>query len=284
MGIKDNDLVSPQKVPDTTLQPTKGYVFRIQRFCVRDRPGIRSTVFLSGCPAALRLVSANPEGWEVKKKIAYMHVDTVMQTVLRDKAFYRQSGGGMALSGGEPSAQPAFSLSLLRAARAAGIARAMEGAGTGDASVLPRGKWRLDVCSFLWLFKHMDPVIHRELCGADNHQILSNLELLFTYGADVTVRMPLIPGENDTEENIASCSAFLQQHHCHAIELMPYHNTARGKYAAQNLKARYDRDDATPEQISAACERFASHGIKTKVSGKYFQFFPNYDVDLLGIS
>ena len=98
---------------------------------------------------------------------------------------------------------------------------------------------------------------------------MSNLDLLFTYGADVTVRMPLIPGENDTEENIASCSAFLQQHHCHAIELMPYHNTARGKYAAQNLKPRYDRDNATPDQISAACERFASHGIKTKVSGKY---------------
>ena len=266
MGIKDNNLVSPQKVPDTTLQPTKGYVFRIQRFCVHDGPGIRSTVFLSGCPLRCAWCH-NPEGWEVRKEDCLYDVDTVMQTVLRDKAFYRQSGGGMTLSGGEPSAQPAFSLSLLRAARAAGIACAMESAGTGDASFYHAA---MEIgCLFLYDIKHMDPVIHRELCGADNHQILSNLDLLFTYGADVTVRMPLIPGENDTEENIASCSAFLQQHHCHAIELMPYHNTARGKYAAQNLKPRYDRDNATPDQISAACERFASHGIKTNVSGRY---------------
>ena len=145
MGIKDNNLVSPQKVPDTTLQPTKGYVFRIQRFCVHDGPGIRSTVFLSGCPLRCAWCH-NPEGWEVRKEDCLYDVDTVMQTVLRDKAFYRQSGGGMTLSGGEPSAQPAFSLSLLRAARAAGIACAMESAAMRRFTTR---QWRLDVCFFM---------------------------------------------------------------------------------------------------------------------------------------
>ncbi len=90
----------------------------------------------------------------MRKEDCLYDVDAVMQTVLRDKAFYRQSGGGMTLSGGEPSAQPAFSLSLLRAARAAGIACAMESAGTGDASFYHAA---MEIgCLFLYDIKHMD--------------------------------------------------------------------------------------------------------------------------------
>ncbi len=241
----------------------RGRVFRIQRFCLHDGHGIRTTVFLSGCPLRCAWCH-NPEGWEGANSTE-MSVQTVMQTVLRDGDYYQFSGGGMTLSGGEPSTQPAFSLALAQAAREAQISLCMETAGTGEDDFYRQ--MALLGCTFLYDLKLMDPEQHRRFCGADNARILRHFALLARLGASVVPRMPLICGVNDTPDNVRATAAFLLQNGYKQLELMPYHNTAREKYARCGIRPGYDRENATPEQICAAQALFARAGVQTTVSG-----------------
>lgn len=158
-------------------------------------------------------------------------VETVLGEVLRDLPFYKTSGGGVTLSGGEPLAQPEAAFALLQGCKAAGVHTAVETAGHVPWEIFERLLPVTDL--FLFDLKGTDPALHKKNTGVSNGRILENAEKLAKTGAAIRFRMPCVPGFNDTEaEGVA---AFAE--HCGApLELMAYHNIGAGKYEALGRK------------------------------------------------
>ena len=156
-------------------------------------------------------------------------VVSVIAEVKKDKIFYESSGGGMTLSGGEPSMQPEFALALIDAASAEGIGCAVETCGSGSTEFYRETAAR--GVRFLYDLKALDDTKHREYCGVSNKHILENLELLFSLGSDVTLRLPLIPGYNDSESDLSLLKAFLDAHSSYfeVAEILPYHDLGTAK-------------------------------------------------------
>lgn len=155
-----------------------------------------------------------------------------MSEVRKDKIFYQTSGGGMTVTGGEPSAQPEFTISLIRAAKCENISAAVETCGYGRADFFRQAAELGAV--FLYDIKVMDPDRHKALTGVSNTRILDNLRMLMDMGADITLRLPLIPGVNDTAGDISALVSFMKENdgRFHHAEIMPYHTMGVGKSAA----------------------------------------------------
>lgn len=217
------------------MREISGVVFDIQRGALHDGPGVRTTVFLKGCPLRC-LWCHNPESQAFEPETGRsgrvygrtMSVDEVMQPVVRDRRYYACSGGGLTLSGGEPTAQFDFCAALLRAARAHGIHTCLDTCGAFPAC-------RLDVLRPLvdtWLFdyKATGAERHRELTGVDNARILANLRALLESGADIRLRCPLVPGVNDTPEHRDAVRALAAAHPALAVDEMAYHAWGEAKY------------------------------------------------------
>ncbi len=190
----------------------------------------------------------------------------VLDEVLKDKLFYNTSGGGLTISGGEPSYQPDFTLELLTFAKENGISLAIETCGIGSRdfyeNVADLGT------TFLFDIKCLDPVRHKELTGADNTHILSNLQYLMDKSVDIIIRLPLIPDCNDSDEDIAKLSAFLNANkgRYRYAEIMPYHTLGISKSEKLGTTAEYIHDSATDEEIARWISRFNSYNIDIRVS------------------
>ena len=268
----------------------RGLVFNIQKFSLHDGSGIRTLVFLKGCP--LRCIwCSNPEGQTCAPQLAYderkcigrdacedacrracdddaiearddgkvtvlgdrctacgecvlvcpsqalerlgdsLTVDEVLAVVERDGAFYTRSGGGLTLSGGEPLTQPDFAARLLAEAQSRGIDTAVETSGYAHWSDVER------VCrhanQVFFDVKAMDCDKHREGTGVENVRILENLRRLCeTFpGLSVVVRTPVIPGFNDTPEEIRAIASFVGElPRGVRYELLRYHRFGEAKY------------------------------------------------------
>lgn len=190
----------------------------------------------------------------------------VMREVLKDKIFFDNSGGGLTVSGGEPSYQPEFTLELLRIAKDAEIGVAVETCGTGSRDFYRKAA---DIgTTFLYDLKCMDPARHKMFTGADNRKILDNLEYLFSRGADVIVRIPLIPGLNDTDGDIDALCAYLSEHEgrYRYAEIMPYHKLGVGKARKIGATPAHEAENATQEEIDRWVARFRQNGIDVRVS------------------
>lgn len=177
-----------------------------------------------------------------------MDTDSVLKTVLEDQPFYRESGGGMTVSGGEPLAQHEFTAELLRKAKSAGLHTAVDTCGEAGEEALRAVIPYTDL--FLFDLKHMDSDTHRILTGRGNERILNNLRLLCGEGKPAEIRMPLIPGMNDSEENLRAAGSFLASvPNITRVTLLPYNGIARSKYAALG------KSDGMPETAapSACC-------------------------------
>ena len=195
-----------------------------------------------------------------------MTASQVMAEVMKDKIFYETSGGGLTVTGGEPSCQAAFSLELLTLAKDAGISSAIETCGIGARDFYEKAA---DLgASFLYDVKCINPVRHRILTGADNAQILSNLCYLMDRGMDLIIRLPMIPGCNDSDADIAALAAFLQEHKCRYryAQIMPYHALGTGKSEKLGVSAAFVHDNATDAEKNRWQSLFASYGIDVKVS------------------
>ncbi|HEU5103325.1 MAG TPA: radical SAM protein, partial [Roseiflexaceae bacterium] len=157
-------------------------------------------------------------------------VASVLDEVLRDAQYYRRSGGGLTLSGGEPLAQFKFTHALLRAAKAHGLHTCLDTSGCAD-----RRKVEAiadDVDLFLYDYKATDPAQHTALTGVPNHRILKNLEYLYSRGAQIVLRCPLIPGLNDTTDHLAGIAALSARYPgLTGVEIMAYHDLGRDKAA-----------------------------------------------------
>lgn len=222
---------------------SSGIVFDIREFTVHDGPGIRTTVFLKGCPLACTWCH-NPEG--MRRRVEVMRSRLGDRTVgrryeaeevaalLRGQAeILRMNGGGVTFSGGEPLGQPRFVAEILDAI--GGIHVVLDTSGYGGERAFRALASRADLVFFD--LKLIDPAAHTRWTGRDNAPILRNLALLERLGRPFVARVPLVPGVTDTPENIAAIAATVAR--CPTldhVELLPYNRAAGGKYAACGMK------------------------------------------------
>ena len=169
------------------------------------------------CPAgALRMTGAP------------MAVSEVVEKVEKDRSYYRRSGGGVTLSGGEPLAQPRFARDILRACYRANIHTAIETAGHVPWEALAGVLEFTDLV--LYDIKHADAGRHRELTGVSNQLILQNTRGIADTGTPITIRVPLIPGCNSSAEGLSAIAACVSDLGLRDVHLLPYHQLARDKY------------------------------------------------------
>ncbi len=219
---------------------SRGIVFDIQRFSIHDGPGIRTTVFFKGCPLHCAWCH-NPESWlktpqvmvkengETKLSGREMTVSEVMCEVMADVCYYKNSGGGMTVSGGEPMLQFAFLQELLKASKRLGIHNCIETSGFAEKEKFEEIVEYVDV--FLFDVKHTNDDEHKKYTGVSNQLILSNLNLLYEKGVSILLRCPIIPGISDTEDHIAGIAELTQKYpDLLGVEILPYHDMGKGKW------------------------------------------------------
>ena len=264
------------------MNPASGVVFNIQRCSLHDGPGIRTTVFLKGCPlrcfwcqnpesqagglevlldrrkctlcgachracpnGAVRLEGGKPvfnrsdcrgcgrcvpacpnEARTISGK--EMTVEEVLQEVLKDLKFYKKSGGGVTLSGGEPLAQPRFAGELFKRCKGEGLHTTLDTCGYTRWSSIKGVLEYVDLV--LFDIKHLNAVKHAEATGSDNRLILENAKRTAKL-KPIRVRVPLIPGFNDSTETVGEIVRFAEDElGCPAIDLLPYNRLGEIKY------------------------------------------------------
>lgn len=242
----------------TPYDDDRGAVSHIQTFCLHDGDGIRTTVFLAGCPLRCRWC-ANPETWDTGRANV-MSVAEVTARCCRDRIFYRHSGGGVTISGGEPGMQPGFLHNLLGTLADEGLDTALETSGYFAWDRMADSIRRVD---FLFIdLKHMDSRTHRQLTGRDNGLILENIRKTGALGKDLVIRIPLVPGVNDQEENLGATADFVVGHvPGRRIELLPYHDWARHKYVSLGLSWT-EYPSPSDSDLEHARTVLSDHGIK----------------------
>ena len=233
---------------------TTGRIFDVQRYSIHDGPGIRTSLFLKGCILRCRWC-CNPESQEfaIQKMIVQgeekiigrdVTVEEMLQVVEKDRAYYYRSGGGMTLSGGECLCQPEFARDLLRGAKERGIHTAIESmAGMpweNIQMVLPY----LDL--YLMDIKHTNPEKHKAFTGRSNERMLENARKTALSGMTrLVIRVPVIPGFNDTVEEIQGIARFAATlPGVDKIHLLPYHRLGQDKYTG--LGREYLLDGVLP--------------------------------------
>lgn len=299
-----------------------GWVFDIQRFSLHDGPGIRTLVFMQGCPLACKwccnpegqkhrpqlrflsikcvgadkckapcvdacpegAISLSPEGkavtdWELcqsrgkcteaclfrARTIAgkRMTVEEVLAEVEKDWSFYNRSGGGITVGGGEPLIQFEFVLALLKRCKGRFFHTALETCGHGPWQHLKQISKYIDL--LYYDIKHMDPQKHKELTGVSNELILSNAKRVLSGKVDceVIVRIPIVPGYNDSKQDVGAIARFVTESGGTMIELLPYHALGSSKY--RQLGIQYELREVRPpseQQMEKLRNRVKSFGLK----------------------
>lgn len=233
---------------------TKGRIFDIQRYSIHDGPGIRTIVFLKGCVLRCRWC-CNPESQKYDIETMMVHgkpktigrdvtVKEVMETVEKDRQYYRRSDGGLTLSGGESLCQSDFARDLLKAAKESGINTAMESMGCASYETIEKILPYLD--TYLMDIKHTNPVKHKEFTGRSNELMLENAKKIAESGqTSLVIRVPVIPGFNDRVDEIESIARFSDKlPGVKKIHLLPYHRLGQDKY--EGLGREYLMGDVLP--------------------------------------
>jgi len=218
-----------------------GRVFDIQKFSLHDGPGIRTVVFLKGCPLDCAWC-ANPNSRELRvlpmadaEKPGQFCDDSRLYTIaevvdicLQDAPFYEESGGGVTLSGGEPLVQHHFALALLEELRHQGVHTAIETTGSVPANVFTHALRLLDYV--IIDVKLPNTASHRQWTGRGNELPLQSLDLAVASGLPLRVRIPVVPGVNDSLSDAEAFSGLLREHGVRQVQLLPFHQLGERKY------------------------------------------------------
>ena len=243
-------------------------VFDVQRTCVHDGPGIRTTVFFRGCKLRCRWCQ-NPEGLSFKGNSQYS-TDELLELLSRDKKYYLSTSGGVTLSGGEPLLQDSGSLvAFLERLKEKKIKVAVETTFHVPWKNISKAAPYIDL--FLLDLKVVgSDELHKRYTGRDSKLIRDNLKRLPELDAKVRFRMVMIPGFTDGEENIKNTAALLKNLGYSSIELLKYHNLYEDK--AERLGLKCEKLGITPEQSQASLEKgvalFEKHGLAVETAAQ----------------
>jgi pyruvate formate lyase activating enzyme len=245
---------------------SSGVVFSVEEFAVNDGPGIRTTVFLKGCPLRCAWCH-NPEGRSPSPQPltkqgrteisgSTITAEELAARVRRDEDLFRDSGGGVTFTGGEPLSQADFLCEVLELLT--DIHTAVETSGYASEEVFKRVLARVDYV--LFDVKIVDSVQHKRWTGVGNELIKANLRILCESGKPFVVRVPLIPGVNDSLENMEATAELLEDAKgLQRVELLRYHKTAGAKYPMIGLEYKPDFDEDREPEIH---DTFTKRGVK----------------------
>ncbi|MCF6097577.1 pyruvate formate lyase-activating protein [Thermovorax subterraneus] len=211
----------------------KGRVHSVESMGTLDGPGIRFVVFLQGCP--LRCVYChNPDTWSLSGgKIE--DADFLVKRIISFKPYMDASGGGVTLSGGEPTLQPDFASCIMKKCKDLGINTALDTAGYCKRDAFEKILPYTDLV--LFDIKHLDPKVHMELTGKDNRLILENLRFIDSLGKKIWIRHVFLPGFTDDVTHLKKLGEFLKSlNSLELVELLPYHKLGIHKWEALGLK------------------------------------------------
>lgn len=264
-----------------------GIIFDIKKFAIHDGPGIRTTVFFKGCSLDCwwchNPESRNPE--PESKQVRFSRgahgdsrmkdmtigctvtVEELIAEILQDEIFYDQSGGGVTVSGGEPLMQVEFLNALLDQCHCLGIHTAVDTSGYAEWEDFEQVYDLVDL--FLYDLKIMDETEHEKYIGVSNLRILSNLARLTERGDKVIVRIPMIPGITDTQDNLEAIAVFLSGFpNVHFISLLPYNKLGEDKIERFEMGHPRRRWQTMPtEQVRQAGRMLESHGYQVSIGG-----------------
>jgi len=277
----------------------QGVIFDIKEFSVHDGPGVRQTVFFKGCPLRCNWCH-NPEGLSMQPQLLVrrsacircgactavcrsavctacgrcipvcpvrarslcgetLSSDALASRLLRNTALYAQMGGGVTFSGGEPLMQPDFLLETASALH--GVHLTIETAGFAERNVFLSAVKAVD--TVMMDLKLIDSALHRRFTGRDNACILDNLEQLCAGSKPFLIRIPLIPGVTDTEENLSAAAKLLRGARAlTAVELLPYNRMAGAKY--DWLDAVYAPMFDPEQPVQFRHDLFQKYGIESR--------------------
>ena len=300
----------------------KGIVFNIVHGSMVDGYGIRTTVFLKGCPLHCKWC-CNPEGQKFDPELRYVEtlckgcmkcidvcpegaiqkseagetvaidrdrctncmkcidscffgalekfgeyytVDELFDIIRRDTAYYKSSGGGVTIGGGEASMHTDFTLALIRKCKENFIHVAVDTCGYTVNETAFQVLSEADL--LLYDLKGMDTEKHIRDTGVSNDLILSNLKKLDELNVPTIIRMPLIPGHNDSDEEIEKAAEFLSTlKNLDRVDLMNYHTFGVVKYAQIGKNYELELTPLSPERLDEICAIFARHSIRTQIGG-----------------
>ncbi len=263
-----------------------GKVFDIKRFALNDGPGIRTTVFFKGCPLNC-IWCHNPESispvveeydqerildgkrYTYKQKIGrLLTVSELESEILKDVQFYNQSGGGVTFSGGEPLFQGDFLIQEIKACKKNGLHVTIDTTGLCKTEKLDEINRYTDL--FLYDIKFVSSELHLEYTGVNNHLIIENLDYLLSKNANIIIRVPVIPGVNDTPQCISDLKQFIKarSHQIKELHFLPFHNIGSSKYDRfkKDYRLRGLKSQSANDLIYLK-EDFKLLGIKTQIGG-----------------
>ena len=274
----------------------RALVMDIERGATFDGPGIRTVVYFKGCPLRC-LWCSNPETqklenefWDYEgslykgnrtlcsdciatstsstlKQVAKdMTLEEVFTIVMKDENFYRNSGGGVTLSGGEVLVNSAFAIKLFEKLKDEYVNTAIETTGYGNYRELEKLAKLTD--TILFDIKHMDSGKHKKYTAVSNEIILENLTKLSKWHKKIIMRFPFIKGINDDEKNIHETAKFLKKLNLLEVNILPYHTMGLEKY--RKLRMPYPMktlEKHTQEELDNALQIMKSYGLKAKLNG-----------------
>ena len=302
----------------------KGIVFNITRGSFVDGHGIRSTVFLKGCPLSCTWC-CNPEGQAAVPELKYSEelcngcgncfdicrcgaiskatdmagcpviidrakctncmacidvcytealgefgriytVEELFGIVRKDAAYYDDSGGGVTIGGGEPTMQADFTLGIIRKCKENGINTAVDTCGY---TIDEQGPTVLKEADFVLLdIKGMNPNKHLASTGASNEIIHKNLKLLDEIKKPVIIRLPIIPGINDSEEELEAVAAYLSEFKCiERVDIMAYHDYGIIKYRQLGKNYTLDAKPYPQERVHEIKSLFERYNLAAQIGG-----------------